>query len=178
MTCPYLDCAATTPVAPAIVDVVTRFLRDEYGNAGSRTHDRGLRARRAVESARGQVAAAAGATRGEVVFTSGATESNNLAILGLAEHGLRTGRTHVVSTRIEHHAVLGPLEALERRGFSVTLVPPTRGGWVMPDVVRTAIRPDTLLVSVMHVNNETGVVQPIEEIAAALLGHDAYLHVD
>ena len=176
--CVYLDCAATTPLAGEVDAIVLRFLREEFGNAGSRTHDRGLRARRAVEAARGHIATAAGAKRGEVVFTSGATESNNLAILGLAEHGLRTGRTHVVSTRIEHHAVLGPLEALERRGFSVTLVPPTRGGWVMPGAVCAATRPDTLLVSVMHVNNETGVVQPIEGIADALRRHDAYLHVD
>jgi cysteine desulfurase len=117
-------------------------------------------------------------TRGEVVFTSGATESNNLAILGLAGHGRRTGRRHLVSTMIEHNAVLEPLRHLEELGFEVTLVPPTRGGWVEPDAVRAAVRPDTLLVSVMQVNNETGVIQPIDEIAAGLEGHDAYFHVD
>ena len=176
--CVYLDCAATTPIAGEVEAILLRFLREEFGNAGSRTHDRGVRARRAVEAARGQVAAAVGAARSEVIFTSGATESNNLAILGLAEHGLRTGRTHIVSTQIEHHAVLEPLEALKRRGFTLTLVPPTRGGWVTPDAVRAATKPETLLVSVMHANNETGVVQPVEEVAAMMRGHEAYLHVD
>ena len=150
----------------------------EFGNAGSRTHDFGRAARRAAERARDQVAAVVRAARGEVVFTSGATESNNLAILGLAEWGLRSGRRHLVSTRIEHHAVLEPLQELQRRGFELTLVEPTRGGWVEPGAVRAAVRDDTLLVSVMHVNNETGVVQPVEEIASALDDHGAFFHVD
>jgi cysteine desulfurase len=158
--------------------VLRRYLEEELGNAGSRTHEHGLRARRAVERARGQVAAVVGAGRGEVVFTSGATESDNLAVLGLAEHGLATGRTHLVSTQIEHHAVLGPLEALERRGFRVTRLPPQAGGWVDPAAVREALTERTLLVSVMHVNNETGVVQPVDEIAEALGGHAAFFHVD
>jgi cysteine desulfurase len=176
--CVYLDCAATTPIAPEVEEVVLRYLREEFGNAGSRTHQRGLRARRAVERARDQVAAVVSATRGEVVFTSGATEGNNLAILGLAEHGARTGRRHVVGTQIEHHAVLEPLEALKHRGFDITLVPPTRGGWVDPDSVRRAVRPDTLLVTVMHVNNETGVIQPVDTLADLLADHEAYFHVD
>ena len=174
----YLDCAATTPLEPRVRAVLQRHLEDEFGNAGSRTHGFGLRARRAVERARDQVAAVVGAGRGEVIFTSGATESDNLALLGLAEHGLATGRTHVVSTQIEHHAVLGPLQALERRGFRVTRVAPERGGWVEPAAVRDALTADTLLVSVMHVNNETGIVQPVDEIAEALGGHPAYFHVD
>lgn len=155
-----------------------RFLTEEFGNAGSRTHEAGLRARRATERARDQVAAVVAAARGEVVFTSGATESNNLAILGLAEHGQRVGKTHLVSTRIEHHAVLEPLESLKRRGFELTLVAPNPGGWVDPQAVCDAIRDDTLLVSVMHVNNETGVIQPVKEIAQSLADHPAYFHVD
>ena len=174
----YLDCAATTPIDPRVLEAAVRYMRDEFANAGSRTHAAGRAARKAVEQARDQVAAAVGATRGEVVFTSGATESNNLAILGLAEHGLRTGRRHLVGTQIEHHAVLEPLQALARRGFDLTLVAPRRGGWVDVADVRAAVREDTLLVSVMHVNNETGVIQPVEQIAAALHGHAAYLHVD
>jgi cysteine desulfurase len=158
--------------------VVARYLEEEFGNAGSRTHEFGRRARRAVEHARDQVAAVVGASRGDVVFTSGATESDNLAILGLAGHGRATGRMHVVSTAIEHHAVLGPLDALRTRGFAVTLVAPRAEGWVDPQAVREAVRPETLLVSVMHVNNETGVVQPVAEIAEALDGHPAFLHVD
>lgn len=174
----YLDCAATTPLDPRVKQEVVRYLEVEFGNAGSRTHDYGQRARRAVERARDQVAAVAGASRAEVVFTSGATESNNLAILGLAEHGRATGRTHIVSTEIEHHAVLEPLHYLSRRGFTLTLVPPTSGGWVDAHAVRAAVRDDTLLVSVMQANNETGVIQPVEDIARALGNHAAYLHVD
>ena len=164
----YLDCAATTPIDPRITGLVMHFITEEFGNPGSRTHDMGRTARRAIERARDQVAAAAGATRGEIFFTSGATESNNLAILGLSEYGLRTGRKHLVSTQIEHHAVLEPLQLLRTRGFELTLLPPNRGGWVEPDAVRSAVRDDTLLVSVIHVNNETGVVQPVEEVAAVL----------
>ena len=175
---PYLDCAATTPIDPRVRDEVLRYLDLEFGNSGSRTHEYGRSARRALERARGQIAAAGDASRGEVVFTSGATESNNLAILGLAELGLRTGKTHLISTQIEHPAVLEPLRALAARGFRLTLVPPTRGGWVEPQRIAAELRDDTLLVSVMQVNNETGVIQPIEEIARVLARHPAYLHVD
>jgi cysteine desulfurase len=171
----YLDCAATTPVDPRVRAEMLRYLDEEFGNAGSRTHGWGRRARAAVEHARDRVAAAAGARRGDVIFTSGATESNNLAILGL---GGQPQRRHVVSTAIEHHAVLEPLAELRRRGFDVTLVPPGAGGAVDADAIGDVIRPDTLLVSVMHVNNETGIRQPIAEIADRLEGHEAYLHVD
>jgi cysteine desulfurase len=174
----YLDCAATTPVDPRVAAEAMRYMELEFGNAGSRTHDFGARARRAVERARDQVAAVAGCTRGEVVFTSGATESNNLAILGLAEHGRRTGRTHLVASAIEHNAVLEPLEHLTSRGFSLTLIQPTTGGYVDPQAVRQAMRPETLVVSVMQVNNETGIRQPIAEIAELLAGQEAYFHVD
>src|SRR5262249_2221207 len=154
------------------------FMVEEFGNAGSRTHDFGARAKQAVERARDQIAAVGKVKRDEVIFTSGATESNNVAILGLASHGEKTGRKHMVGTASEHKAVLEPLEELGRRGFEVTLVQPTRGGWVEASEVRAAVRPDTLLVSVMHVNNETGVVQPIAEVAEILSNHTAYLHVD
>ncbi len=174
----YLDCAASAPIDPRVTDLVLRLMGSDYGNAGSRSHPFGQRARKAVEQARGQIADAVAAGRGEVVFTSGATESNNLAILGLEAFGRKTGRMHIVSSRIEHNAVLEPLALLRRRGFDVSLLPPTTGGWVDPDVVRRALRPETLLVSVMHVNNETGVIQPIPEIARALDGHDCYFHVD
>lgn len=174
----YLDCNATTPIEPEVRDIVIHYMVEEFGNAGSRTHDFGARAQQAVQRARDQVAAVVGAKRDEVIFTSGATESNNLAILGLAPHGEQTGRKHIVSTAIEHKAVLEPLEVLAKRGFEVTLVPPTRGGWVEPDAIADAVRPDTLLVSVMHVNNETGIVQPIGEISERLKDHRAYFHVD
>jgi len=159
-------------------EVVSACFDEHFGNAGSTTHSYGSQARRAVERARRQVGAAVNASRGEVVFTSGATEANNLAIGGLAEHGLATGRTHLVSTAIEHHAVLEPLEQLARRGFDLTLVPPTAGGYVDAQTVREAVTDRTLLVSVMHVNNETGVIQPVGAIAESLADHPAYLHVD
>lgn len=173
----YLDCNATSPLDPAVREVVLSWL-GRAGNAGSRTHEFGLQARRAVERARDQVAAVVGARPEEVVFTSGATESNNLAILGLAPCGEENERRHIVSTTIEHKAVLEPLEALEARGFSVTLVAAEDDGAVRPEAVAAALRPDTLLVTVMHVNNETGVRQPIDAVADSLEGHGAYLHVD
>lgn len=174
----YLDCAATTPIEPRVREEVLRYLNEDFGNAGSRSHDFGRRARAAVERARDQVAAVVAAPRGDIVFTSGATESNNLAILGLARHGEATGRRHIVSTAIEHHAVLEPLAELERRGFDVERLVPDIGGAVDAHSVQRAVRADTLLVSVMHVNNETGVVQPIETIASYLEESDVVLHVD
>ena len=174
----YLDCNATTPVDPRVQAEVLTYLAEEFGNAGSRTHAYGQVAKDRVNRARQQVAAVVDARPEEVVFTSGATESDNLAILGLADHGTHAGRRHIISTQIEHKAVLEPLEEMARRGFEVTLLPPTAGGWIDPDAIRQALRPDTLLVSVMAVNNETGVIQPIPEIADALTGSEAYFHVD
>ena len=174
----YLDCNATTPLDPAVWEAMRPYLLEEFGNAGSRTHQFGARAKDAVQRARHQVAAVVAADPTEVVFTSGATESNNIAILGLAPYAEREQRRHIVSTGIEHKAVLEPLEQLERRGFEVTLVPPTPAGAVDTDRLLSSVRPETSLVSVMHVNNETGVIQPIEEIAAGLSAHPAYLHVD
>ena len=174
----YLDCASTTPLDPRVEAALLHYLREEYGNAGSRPHPYGAAARRAVERARDQVAQLAGASRGEVIFTSGATESNNLALLGLEEHGRRVGRRHIVASSVEHHAVLEPVRWLQRRGFEVSWIDPEPGGWVAPDKVGEAVRDDTLLVSVMQVNNETGVVQPIAAIAELLAGSEAFFHVD
>jgi cysteine desulfurase len=172
----YLDHAATTPIDPRVRAEMLRYLDEDFGNAGSRTHNWGQRARTAVEQGRDRVAAVTGARRGDVVFTSGATESNNLAILGLAAAAGR--RRHIVTTAIEHHAVLEPVAELARRGFDVTHVLPGCDGAVDADVVLAAVQPDTLLVSLMHVNNETGVVQPVPAVADALDGTDVYLHVD
>lgn len=174
----YLDCNATTPVEPEVAQVVSEWLLHEMGNAGSRTHEFGQRAKQAVERARERVAKVVDAQSDEVIFTSGATESNNLAIAGLVAYAERTGKKHLVSTAIEHKAVLEPLQALESRGFELTLVPVDSNGRVAASDVGAALRDDTLLVSVMHVNNETGVIQPIQEIADALASHEAYFHVD
>ena len=119
----YLDCNATTPIEPRVRDLVIKFLDAEFGNAGSRTHDYGVRAKRAVQHARAQVATVVQAQPDEVLFTSGATESNNLAIFGLENEGRRSGRRHVITTQIEHKAVLEPLEILEERGFEVVRLP-------------------------------------------------------
>lgn len=172
----YLDCAASCPLDPRVAEFMARV---ETGNPGSRTHEYGDRARSVVEHARDQVAAVGGWRRSEVLFTSGATESNNLAILGLADFGRESGRKHIVATEIEHPAVQEPVREMERRGFEVTRVSPTSGGWVDAQEVLAAVRKDTLLVTVMHVNNETGIVQPIEAIANGLEQLDApYFHVD
>lgn len=178
MTAVYLDCNATSPLEPKVQESVLRYLSVEMGNAGSRTHDYGVRAKQAVQRAREQVAGVVKAKRDEVIFTSGATESNNIVILGLAKFGEDTGRKHIVSTRIEHKAVLEPLEALADRGFEVTFVSPTAGGWVDPAAISDALRDDTLLVSMMHVNNETGVIQPISEVAQLLKNHQSFFHID
>ncbi|TWJ26542.1 cysteine desulfurase DndA [Geobacter argillaceus] len=174
----YLDCNATTPLDPEVREILFHFLDTEFGNEGSRTHEYGARAKQAVQKARDMVAAVVAAKRDEVIFTSGATESNNLAILGLRTAGIEQGKRHVITTAIEHKAVLEPCEALERDGFEVTRLPVGAGGFVDPDAVRDALRPDTLLVSVMQVNNETGVRQPLEAIAKVLHGHPAYFHTD
>lgn len=174
----YLDCNATTPMDPRVTAEVVRWMSEEFGNAGSRTHTWGQVAKERVAQARREVALVVDAQPEEVIFTSGATESNNLAILGLEEHALRTGRRHLICSQIEHKAVLEPIEVLARRGFDVTTVAPCSGGWVDPEDVARAVRPDTLLVSIMAVNNETGVIQPIEEIAGRLVDTDLYFHVD
>jgi len=174
----YLDCNATTPLEDEVLVAMMDAYRTTFGNAGSRTHRYGLEASHAVRKAREQVAAVVGLEWDAVTFTSGATESNNLAILGLAGSAEAMGRKHIISTQIEHKAVLEPLEALSARGFEVTLLPPSSTGAVDPAAVQSALRPDTALVSVMQVNNETGVIQPIEAIAEILHGHPAVFHTD
>jgi cysteine desulfurase len=159
----YLDYNATTPMDPRVLEaMIPWFLTPS--NAGSRTHVYGQRAKDAVENARRQVADLLGAKPEEVFFTSGATESNNIAILGLQAHAEKTGRKHIISTTIEHKAVLEPLARMKNLGFDVELAPVTRGGYVEPESIERLLRPETLLVSVMHANNETGVLQPVHEI--------------
>ncbi len=174
----YLDYNATTPLDPRVFEAMRPYFLEEFGNAGSRTHLYGQRAKEAVDRARQQVADLLGARTDEISFTSGATESNNLTLLGLARHGLATGRKHVLATAIEHKSVLEPLDHLREQGFDVELVPVTAGGYVEPDAVRQRLRPDTLLVSVMHANNETGVLQPVLEVGELLAESKAFYHVD
>ncbi|HZG45596.1 MAG TPA: aminotransferase class V-fold PLP-dependent enzyme [Allosphingosinicella sp.] len=177
MTNIYLDCNASTQVDPAVLDVVIEHLR-RPGNPSSRTHGHGLEAKRSVQQARQHVADAVGADPSEVVFTSGATEANNLALLGLREALLGAGRRHIVASAIEHKAVLEPLERLAADGFEVTWVSPGADGRVSVEAILEAVRDDTGLVSLMTANNETGVIQPIADLAGALDDHPVFLHTD
>lgn len=174
----YLDMAATTPVSKRVADVVVRYMTEDFGNAGSRTHEWGTVAKRAVGRARSGLAEMCGAQPDELIFTSGATESNNIAILGLAAEGRRTARTHILSSATEHKAVLEPLAHLASQGFEVELMKPSASGRFEAQDVLSRVREETLLVSLMHVNNETGVIQPVGEIARGLLASSALFHVD
>ncbi|MCL5023997.1 MAG: cysteine desulfurase DndA [Nitrospirae bacterium] len=178
MSAIYLDCNATTPIDPAVSQSLMHYLTEEYGNEGSRTHEFGVRAKQAVQKARDQVAAVVAATRDEVIFTSGATESNNLAILGLRASAKELGKTHIITSAIEHKAVLEPCRLLEREGFEITRLPVDSRGFVDPDALRIELRADTFLVSIMQVNNETGIRQPLDEVADVLTDHPAYFHTD
>jgi cysteine desulfurase len=173
----YLDYAATTPVDQRVAEIVMHFMREEFGNAGSRTHQRGAVAKAAVEVARRHIADVVAADPSDVIFTSGATEANNLTLLGLREHGAQTRRQHIISTAIEHKAVLEPLQAMQELGYEVELIRPSSDGCVAAEEVLGRVRDDTLLVSVMHANNETGVLQPIVEIAESLPDH-VLMHTD
>lgn len=173
-----LNCNATTPLEPSVAVLVTRFMEKDFGNAASPIHDYGVFARTAVDHARRLVAQVVDARPDEVIFTSGATESNNIALLGLAEEGVRSGRRHVITTAIEHKAVLEPVEELGRGGFDVEFLPAGPDGRFDPQRLAGALRPDTQLVSTMQVNNETGALQPLAAAVEILADHDAWWHVD
>ena len=174
----YLDMSATAPVSTEVVELMNKYFLEEYGNAGSRTHEFGVRAKQAVEKARQQVAEAASTDKQNVIFTSGATESNNLAILGLKNYGIDENKKHIITSALEHKAVLEPIEELAKQGFEVTYLSVDESGLIDPDELSNSLRSDTLLVSIMHVNNETGSIQPLEVICDVLADHDAYLHID
>jgi cysteine desulfurase len=173
----YMDHHATTPLDPRALDAMLPFLREEFGNAASKSHAFGWRAEEAVEAARADVAQLVGAQAKDLVFTSGATESNNLALKGAAHFHHGKGR-HLVTTAIEHKSVLDPLKALQAQGFEVTVLPVDSAGLVDPDGVKRALRPDTVLVSVMAANNEVGTLQPIAEIGAITRAAGVLFHVD
>lgn len=173
----YLDNAATTPVDPRVAESMIECLRGVHGNPASAGHDFGRRARALVEKARAQVAETVGARPESIVWTSGATESDNLAVMGAARFYADRGR-HIVSAKTEHKAVLDALKQLEREGFSVTYLKPGPGGIVQPGQVAEALRPDTVLVSIMHVNNETGVVNDIGAIGKVCRERNVLFHCD
>jgi len=172
----YLDNNATTPLAPEAFEAMKPFLLDDFGNASS-IHAYGQKARAAVEQARGRLAGLLNARPNEIVFTSGGTEADNAALLGMVENA-RSESKHVVTTVIEHTAVLHTARALEKRGVRVTYVRVGPGGVVEPADIERALRPDTVLISVMHVNNELGTIQPLEEIGRIARAHDIYFHTD
>jgi cysteine desulfurase len=174
----YFDAAATTPVAPEVLAQMVTVLSGEDGDANpSSTHRPGQVAAALVDAARAAIAAELGCETDEVVFTSGATEANNLALCGVARAYIAQGR-HLVTSAIEHKAVLACCNALQREGYEVTTLTPNRQGWIEPEAVRAALRPDTLLISLMHTNNETGVMQPIAEVAKIAAEAGVLFHVD
>ncbi|NLE60368.1 MAG: IscS subfamily cysteine desulfurase [Planctomycetes bacterium] len=173
----YLDNNATTPVDPRVLDAMLPYFREKFGNAASRTHHFGWEAEKAVDLAREQVAALINAGAKEIVWTSGATESNNIAVKGAAQMYKDKGR-HVITQVTEHKAVLDPAKYLETQGFEVTFLPVDRTGRVDVDQLREAIRPDTVLVSIMMANNEIGTIQPIAEIGAICKEKGVIFHTD
>src|SRR5512139_185901 len=173
----YLDYNASCPLHPEVAEEVCRAIREDFGNPSS-VHAYGQRAKAALDHARAAVADLLGAQPADVVFTASGTESDNFAIHGAAEALVSAGRRHLIASRIEHEAVLNTVKALGKRGWSVDLVPPNADGVVEPDRVRAALRDNIALVSIMHANNETGVVQPIAELAAACHERGALLHTD
>ena len=191
----YLDFNATTPVEPEVLDAMLPFFSTEFGNAAS-IHTFGQKSRAAVETAREKVAALIGARPQEIVFTSGGTESDNHAIFGVvpqpllparsavegsvADGAVRSGEIgrHIITTAIEHEAVLNPCQALEKEGVAVTYLPTDHEGQIDLEELRRAIRPETILITIMHANNELGTIQPLEEIGRMAAEADVYLHTD
>ena len=172
----YLDFAASTPVLPEVMEAMRPWFTDFYANPSS-SHQMGRQAAEAIEQARATIANEIGAYPSEIIFTSGATESNNLAIKGIAWANKEKGR-HIITSSIEHKCILAICHYLEREGFEVTYVDPDHEGVIHPEKVKAAIRPDTILVSVHHVNNELGTIQPIEQIGALCLDRGIPFHTD
>jgi cysteine desulfurase len=173
----YLDYSATNPCDPRVVDAIVPWLREHFGNPASRSHAWGWEAEAAVEKAREHVADLIGADPREIVWTSGATESNNLAIKGAA-HFYKSRGKHLITVKTEHKAVLDSMRELERQGFEVSYLDVQEDGLLNMDVLKSAIRPDTILVSVMHVNNEIGVIQDVTAIGNLCREKGIVFHVD
>ncbi len=172
----YMDHSATTPVAPEVLEAMMPYFSEKFGNASS-LHSFGLEAKEALEESREKVAGLLGAKPEEIIFTSGGTESDNLALKGIARKNQKSGK-HIITTRVEHPAILECCRRLEKEGFEVTYLPVTNEGLVEIATLESAIRSDTILISVMHANNEVGTIQPLEEIGRLAAEKDIYLHTD
>ncbi|PRC91243.1 IscS subfamily cysteine desulfurase [Solimicrobium silvestre] len=173
----YMDYSATTPIDPRVADKMIPYLREQFGNPASRSHVYGWTAEQAVEEARANVAALIGADPREIVWTSGTTESNNLALKGAAQFYKTRGK-HIITVKTEHKAVLDTVRELERQGFEATYLQPQENGLITVEQLAAAVRPDTILVSVMWVNNEIGVIQPIAEIGEFCRSKNIIFHCD
>lgn len=174
----YLDYNASSPVDERVLDRMIDVYRSHYGNADSRTHIFGTEAKEIVATSRKTLADILGIDSTDLFFTSGSTESNNMAILGLLEYALESGRNHFITTSIEHKSVLEAMKYLQSKGCVVDFVPPDSSGRIKPEQILDLVTDKTLLVSIMHVNSETGIIQPIEEIGAALANTKTYFHID
>lgn len=174
----YLDYNASAPLDKRVLEKMIDVYTNHYGNSESRTHIYGANAKEIVSSARDSVAAILGVDSTDLIFTSGSTESNNMAIFGLQEYAEKTGKKHLITTAIEHKSVLEPMKHLQKCGYDVDIVYPDETGAVKADDVFNRVRDDTLLVSVMFVNSETGIIQPVQEIGAALHKRGVYFHID
>jgi cysteine desulfurase len=172
----YLDYAATTPIRPEVFQAMEPYLTKEFGNPSS-IHHFGKQARIAIEEAREKIAKALGAKNEEIIFTSGGTESNNMALKGVA-YALSDKGKHIITSSIEHHAILEPCHFLEKLGFEITYLPVDKEGFIDPDSLRKAIRKDTILISIMHANNEIGTIEPIEELTKIAKEYEIYFHTD
>lgn len=174
----YLDYNSSAPIDPQVLDYMIDIYRNHIGNADSRTHDFGNDARQIVEDARKKVAHLLGVDSTEVFFTSGATESSNIILQGLQDYANVSGKKHIITTTIEHHAILNTCKMLENHGFTVDYVNPGKNGRIDVNEILSKVRDDTLLVVVMHVNNETGMIQPVQEIGERLENKDVFFYVD
>lgn len=174
----YLDYNATAPIKKEALDRMVEIYTNHPGNADSRTHEYGTAAKQIVSGCRTSLSNILGVSDTELVFTSGSTESNNMAILGLYDYAKKTGRTHFITTSIEHKSVLEAMKRLERLGCEVDYVAPDQTGRINAEALLALVKDTTLLVSVMHINSETGIIQPVEEIGEALFKTNVYFHVD
>ncbi|USK58905.1 cysteine desulfurase family protein [Peribacillus asahii] len=172
----YLDHAATSPMHPNVIDKMMTVMKSEFGNPSS-IHAFGRQARHVLDEARVSIAASIGAERNEIIFTSGGTEADNTALIGIAEANKARGK-HIITTEIEHHAILHTSQYLEKEGFEVTYLPVNGEGLISMADLKAALREDTILVSIMYGNNEVGTIQPIADIGALLKEHQAYFHTD